>query len=188
MITQSTIIVSIVLRVNPIFLEDLHIWRSPSLSELTPYSISLGLTHLGSEASIYHKIHLFTKKLSLFSSSTSNLSSYRQLSLLFVGYKYAFLEMKILEKKTLNCIRTRTMEQSNHKSSTLTTKGSVNCRNWCDAFDKICVVLELQEHNVNLFLTHQVHHSKLLTLDTKCVIFSIYVELSKLYTHSEKVQ
>ena len=28
------------------------IWRPPSLSELTPYKISLGLTHLGSEASI----------------------------------------------------------------------------------------------------------------------------------------
>ena len=28
-------------------------WRSPSLSELTPYWISLGLTHLCSEASIY---------------------------------------------------------------------------------------------------------------------------------------
>ena len=29
------------------------IWRPPSLSELTPYLIQLGLTHLGSEASIY---------------------------------------------------------------------------------------------------------------------------------------
>ena len=27
-------------------------WRPPSLSELTPYLIPLGLTHLGSEASI----------------------------------------------------------------------------------------------------------------------------------------
>ena len=28
-------------------------WRPPSLSELIPYQISLGLTHLGSEASNY---------------------------------------------------------------------------------------------------------------------------------------
>ena len=32
------------------------IWRPPSLSELTPYQITSGLTHLGSEASIYTKV------------------------------------------------------------------------------------------------------------------------------------
>ena len=29
------------------------IWRSPNLSELTPYKVSLGLTHLSSETPIY---------------------------------------------------------------------------------------------------------------------------------------
>ena len=33
------------------------IWRLPSLSELTTYWISVGLTHLGSEASIYSYTH-----------------------------------------------------------------------------------------------------------------------------------
>ena len=31
-----------------------YIWRPPSLSELTPMIFDMGLTHLGSEASIYH--------------------------------------------------------------------------------------------------------------------------------------
>ena len=31
----------------------IHKWRPPSLSELTPYEISLELAYLGSEASIY---------------------------------------------------------------------------------------------------------------------------------------
>ena len=43
------------------------IWRPPSLSELTPYQITSGLTHLGSEASKYCLIQkllvVFTKEL-----------------------------------------------------------------------------------------------------------------------------
>ena len=30
-----------------------YIWRPPSLSELSPMIFSMGLTHLGSEATIY---------------------------------------------------------------------------------------------------------------------------------------
>ena len=33
------------------------IWRPPSLSKLTPYKISSGLTHLGTEAPIYENFH-----------------------------------------------------------------------------------------------------------------------------------
>ena len=33
---------------------EIQIRRSPSLSELTPIILNTGLTHLGSEASIYH--------------------------------------------------------------------------------------------------------------------------------------
>ena len=35
-----------------------HIWRPPSLSELTPMIFNTGLTHLGSEASIYSSVDL----------------------------------------------------------------------------------------------------------------------------------
>ena len=38
--------------ITPLYLRSTHMWRPPRLSELTPYQISLGLTHLGLEASM----------------------------------------------------------------------------------------------------------------------------------------
>ena len=40
-------------------------WRPPSLSKLTPYRISLGLTHLASEAFIFIKTRLAKANLEM---------------------------------------------------------------------------------------------------------------------------
>ena len=45
---------------------DDHKWRPPSLSGLTMYEISSGLTHFGSEASKYNTLMKYCKDLAFF--------------------------------------------------------------------------------------------------------------------------
>ena len=61
---------------------NLNIWRPPSLSELTPMLFNMGLTHLGSETSIYteylyiYSIEMLVKSLFLNTLSKNHRQQY----------------------------------------------------------------------------------------------------------------